>query len=115
VRFDHLYCYCKRYFSSLIINDYESAGDFICKKIYQSAIVEATVAQKFNQGTFPKSGRNRFRAAFCVTFFRKKGNKEENSGLVVSGYIPVVFINPSACGPLEFVAVVRMKIYFSRK
>jgi hypothetical protein len=63
----------------LIINDYESAGDFICK-IYQSAIAEATVAQKLNQGTYPKSGCNRFRAAFCVTFFLKKKYKE-NMGL----------------------------------
>jgi hypothetical protein len=39
-------------------------------------MAEATVAQKFNQGAFPKSGGNRFRAAFCVTFFRKKTKKK---------------------------------------
>jgi hypothetical protein len=58
-------------------------------------MAEATVAQKFNQGAFPKSGGNRFRTAFCVTFFRKKGNKE-NSGFVVSGYIPCC-IHKSFC------------------
>jgi hypothetical protein len=94
VRFDHLYCYCKRCFRSLIINDYEPAGGLICI-IYQGSIAEITVAQKFNWVTYPQSGRNRFRAAFCVTFFRKK-NKEENSGFVVSGDIPVVSINHSA-------------------
>ncbi len=40
--------------------------------MYQGSIAEFTVALKLNQGTNPKSGCNRFRAAFCATFFRKK-------------------------------------------
>ena len=94
VRFDHLYCYCERCYSSLIINDYEPAGGFICI-IYQGSIAEITVVQKFNRGTYPKSGRNRFRAAFCVTFFRKKGTKKKIAGLLVAA-IPCC-IHKSVC------------------
>ncbi len=78
--FDQAVCYCERCYSSLIINDYELAGGFI-GTIYQGSIAEATVVPKFNQGSFPKSGRNRFRAAFCVTFFRKKVTKKKIVGL----------------------------------
>ncbi len=35
---------------------------------YQGTIVEATVVQKLNQGSFPKTGCNRFRGSFFVTF-----------------------------------------------
>ncbi len=37
----------------------------------QSPVAEFTAVQKLNQGV-PEIGRSRFRAAFCVTFFRKK-------------------------------------------
>jgi hypothetical protein len=37
----------------------------------QGSIAELTVLLKLNQGV-PEIGRNRFRAAFCATFFRKK-------------------------------------------
>ena len=41
---------------------------------FQDSVVEFTVVLKLNQGV-PEIGRNRFRAAFCVTFFRKKATK----------------------------------------
>ncbi len=37
----------------------------------QGAIAEATAAQKLHQGSFPKTGRIRFRVAFGY-FFHKK-------------------------------------------
>ena len=43
---------------------------------FQDSVVEFTVVLKLNQGV-PEIGRNRFRAAFCVTFFRKKVTKAE--------------------------------------
>ncbi|HRN55772.1 MAG TPA: hypothetical protein PLL71_04940 [Agriterribacter sp.] len=33
---------------------------------------EATAAQKYDQGFFPKTGSNRFRAAFLLLFSAKK-------------------------------------------
>ncbi|MGN6440215.1 MAG: hypothetical protein ACTHMM_27060, partial [Agriterribacter sp.] len=60
---------------------------------FQDSVVEFTVVLKLNQGV-PEIGRNRFRAAFCVTFFRKKVTKahtekhvigkHETSGFMVS-------------------------------
>ncbi|MGN6436707.1 MAG: hypothetical protein ACTHMM_09235 [Agriterribacter sp.] len=41
---------------------------------FQGSVAEFTVVLKLNQGV-PEIGRNRFRAAFCVTFFRKKVTK----------------------------------------
>ena len=36
---------------------------------------EATVVQKLNQGTNPKSGCNQFRGSFFVTFLEKQKSK----------------------------------------
>jgi len=44
----------------------------------QGSTVEFTVAQKFNQGTIPKTGCNRFRGSFFVTFLEKQKSKAYN-------------------------------------
>ena len=51
----------------------------------QGTIVEVTVAQKLNQGFFPKSGCNRFRGSFpacrqagLLLFWRSKKVKDKN-------------------------------------
>jgi hypothetical protein len=36
---------------------------------------ESTVAQMLHQGSFPKTGRNRFRGSFFVTFLEKQKSK----------------------------------------
>ena len=41
----------------------------------QGTEFEFTVAQKFNQGSFPKSGGNRFRGSFFVSFLEKQKRK----------------------------------------
>ena len=48
---------------------------------YQSPVAEFTVVQKLNRSV-PEIGRSRFRATFCVTFFRKKGNRKESKRLL---------------------------------
>ena len=42
---------------------------------HQGTIVEATVVPKLNQGTNPKTGCNRFRGSFFVTFLEKQKSK----------------------------------------
>ena len=49
-----------------------------CKAKSRITNAEATVVQKLNQGTNPKSGSNRFRGPFFVTFLGKQKSKEEN-------------------------------------
>ncbi len=44
----------------------------------QGLTVEFTVVQKFNQGTIPKTGCNRFRGSFFVTFLEKQKSKIRN-------------------------------------
>ena len=41
----------------------------------QGTEFEFTVVQKFNQGSFPKSGGNRFRGSFFVSFLEKQKRK----------------------------------------
>ncbi len=41
----------------------------------QGTEFEFTVVQKFNQGSFPKSGGYRFRGSFFVTFLEKQKSK----------------------------------------
>ena len=38
---------------------------------------EFTVVQKLNHGSFPKSGGNRFRGSFFVTFLEKQKSKDK--------------------------------------
>ena len=42
----------------------------------QGKNVESTVVLKLNQGSFPKTGCNRFRGSFFVTFLEKQKSKD---------------------------------------
>ena len=42
---------------------------------HQGTTVEATVVQKLYQGAIPKTGCNRFRGSFFVTFLEKQKSK----------------------------------------
>ncbi|MBX2920377.1 MAG: hypothetical protein KF741_14160 [Ferruginibacter sp.] len=44
---------------------------------HQGTTVEATVVQKLYQGAIPKTGCNRFRGSFFVTFLEKQKSKQE--------------------------------------
>jgi hypothetical protein len=46
---------------------------------HQGTEFEFTVVQKLNQGCFPKSGCNRFRGSFFVTFLEKQKSKVQNN------------------------------------
>jgi hypothetical protein len=48
-------------------------------RIFQGTTAESTVVLTLNQGSIPKSGCNRFRVAFFVTFLAKQKSKELNS------------------------------------
>jgi hypothetical protein len=54
----------------------EKMIDFL-GSVIQGTEPEFTVVQKLNQGTNPKSGCNRFRGSFFVTFLEKQKSKRK--------------------------------------
>jgi len=51
---------------------------------YQGTIVEFTVVRKLDQGSFPKSGCNRFRGPFLGTFLGKqKGTSKKCKSFLI--------------------------------
>ena len=58
-------CCVENYFGFCTLHDQGTESEF-------------TVVQKFNQSSFPKSGCNRFRGSFFVTFLEKQKSKRQN-------------------------------------
>jgi hypothetical protein len=52
--------------------------DVFCKALSNDNEVEATVVQKLNQGTIPKTGRHRFRVCFFGSFLHKQKRTNNN-------------------------------------